>query len=107
MRLIDANRLLEDMGASCMPIMEKGISQVTGDESSIKDYIDHAPTVDAVPVVRCIDCENAIQIAETNLFCPRIGCSTVFDGYCHKGKRRQKDAGIKRLYHPGPSPFAE
>lgn len=50
MRLIDANNLLEEMGAGCMPILEKGISQVTGDESTIKDYIDQAPTVDAEPV---------------------------------------------------------
>ena len=51
MRLIDADRLLEDMGASCLPIMEKGISEITGDESTIKDHIDSAPTIDAVPVV--------------------------------------------------------
>jgi hypothetical protein len=51
MRLIDADRLIEDMGASCLPIMEKGISEITGDESCIVDHINAAPTVDAVPVV--------------------------------------------------------
>ena len=50
-RTIDADRLIEDMGASCLPIMEKGISGITGDESCIVDHINAAPTVDAVPVV--------------------------------------------------------
>lgn len=58
MRLIDADRLIEDMGASCLPIMEKGISEITGDESSIVDHINSAPAIDAVPVVRCKDCKH-------------------------------------------------
>lgn len=45
MRLIDADALLEDMGAGCIPIVEKGISCVTGDEKTIKDYIDTQPSV--------------------------------------------------------------
>ncbi len=50
MRLIDADNLLIEMEAGCIPIHEKGISGITGDESCIKDYIDNAPTVDAEPV---------------------------------------------------------
>ena len=44
MRLIDADLLLEEMSAGCIPIMEKGISGITGDNECIKDYIDNAPT---------------------------------------------------------------
>lgn len=43
-RLIDAEALIAEMGAGCMPINEKGISGITGDNSTIKDYIDNAPT---------------------------------------------------------------
>lgn len=46
MRLIDADELLINMGAGCIPIMEEGISGVTGDKMTIKDYIDMEPTVE-------------------------------------------------------------
>ena len=46
-RLIYADDLLNEMEAGCIPIHEKGISGVLGDESCIKDYIDNAPTVEA------------------------------------------------------------
>ena len=46
MRLIDADNLLNEMEFGCIPICEKGISGVLGDESCIKDYIDNAPTID-------------------------------------------------------------
>ena len=51
MRMIDADVLLEEMAAGCLPVLEKGISEITGDNDSIKDYIDRAPTIDAEPVV--------------------------------------------------------
>lgn len=43
-RLIDANALIAELSAGCMPIYEKGISGLMGDNSTIKDYIDSAPT---------------------------------------------------------------
>ena len=46
-RLIYADDLLNEMEAGCIPIHEKGISGVLGDERCIKDYIDNAPTVEA------------------------------------------------------------
>ncbi|MDE7229851.1 MAG: hypothetical protein K2N56_05160 [Oscillospiraceae bacterium] len=48
-RYIDADKLIEELSAGCMPICEKGISGVLGDESCIKDYIDNAPTADVRP----------------------------------------------------------
>ncbi len=53
MRLIDADDLINEMEAGCIPIYEKGISGVLGDESCIKDYIDNAPAIDAEPVKYC------------------------------------------------------
>ena len=49
-RLIYADDLLNEMAAGCIPIHEKGISGILGDESCIKDYIDNAPTVEAEPI---------------------------------------------------------
>lgn len=50
MRLIDADALAEEMGASCIPIMANGISGITGDDTCIMDYINNAPTIEAEPV---------------------------------------------------------
>ncbi len=62
-RYIDAEALAEEMGAGCIPILEKGISGVTGDETCIMDYINDAPTADVEPVRhgrwvdgRCSEC---------------------------------------------------
>lgn len=49
MRPIDADALIMEMDAGCVPIRDKGISGITGDESCIKDYIDKAPTIKAEP----------------------------------------------------------
>lgn len=99
MRLIDANNLLEEMGAGCIPILEKGISQVTGDESTIKDYIDQAPTVDAEPVrhgewvarkeifdgeqeqvdaIGCSQCGKSQRVFRRTPYCPN--CGAKMDG---------------------------
>lgn len=86
MRLIDANNLLEEMGAGCMPILEKGISQVTGDESTIKDYIDRAPTIDAEPVRHASLKETGMDEA----WCPWGDCTNCGESnimgstYCNK-----------------------
>ena len=49
--LISRSELLLEMAAGCVPLDVKGISGVTGDESTIYDYIKNAPSVDAAPVV--------------------------------------------------------
>lgn len=81
MRLIDADRLLEDMGASCLPIMEKGISGITGDDSTIVDHINSAPTIDAVPVIRCPACSWRTKTGT----CRRHGHYVRDDFFCAYG----------------------
>ena len=49
-RLIDADALKDEMRAGCVPINLGGITGITGDDDSIEDYIDAAPTIDAIPV---------------------------------------------------------
>lgn len=50
MRLIDADKFI-------LALMDASLSSV--DEDTILDLIDSIPTVDAVPVVRCKDCEHS------------------------------------------------
>lgn len=50
-------------------------------------YLDLAPTIDAVPVVRCKDC--ALQ---GKLNCPMDEwVKTDGNGFCHHGKRKDDD----------------
>ena len=72
MRLIDADALFDSMNSLDY-------------ESTVKAYeaIVNAPTIDAIPVVRCKDCfiYGECQLADF------IGD----DGYCSCGKRRDND----------------
>lgn len=68
-RHIDADKLIEELSAGCMPIYERGISGVLGDEKCIKDYIDNAPTVDVRPE------RHGHWIANTDNFTPALRCS--------------------------------
>ena len=49
-KYINAEDLINELSAGCMPIYTKGISDIPGDDSCIKDYIDNAPAVDVAPV---------------------------------------------------------
>lgn len=79
MRLIDADAFLERTKKDPLfPLVERyGLSGV----------IEHEPTVDAVPVVRCKDC-----IYRSTLFmvCTYNGrCEPVnFDDFCSMGERK-------------------
>ena len=49
--LISRTVLIDELMAGCMPLDLPGLSGVTGDELTIRNYIDSAPSVDAAPVV--------------------------------------------------------
>lgn len=49
-KYIDANELIENLEASCMPIHEKGISGCLGDNKSIADVINNQPAEDVQEV---------------------------------------------------------
>ena len=67
MRLIDADKLPFDI----MP-----------------EDIDNAPTIGAVPVVRCAKCKNREEYKTfpDGLFCPYINAKVPPDGYCYMGE---------------------
>ena len=48
MRLIDADALKDRIKIDDMPALTEGL----------KSWIDHQPTIDAVPIVRCKDCKH-------------------------------------------------
>ena len=58
-------------------------------EVAIADLSD-MPTIDAVEVVRCRDCD---FICEGNVYpvCTCWGRNTEYDGWCYMGERREDD----------------
>lgn len=76
--LISRYELLLEMAAGCVPLNEKGISGVTGDESTIYDYIKNAPAVDAAPVVH----------TSYGFVGPHIGSLYASHGTCGNCKER-------------------
>lgn len=49
-KYIDADNLINELSAACMPIYEKGITGILGDNSSIADIINEQPTADVQEV---------------------------------------------------------
>ena len=87
MRLIDADKLKADVVSweNCY----NGFSD-TYDKAMIIDTIDEQPTIDAVPVVRCGECEywtgyctNGIWQSPTDDYLPQ----TYADDFCSYGER--------------------
>ena len=73
MRLINADALLEHKVYAETPT-------ISGD--FVPGFvIDRAPTIDAVPVVRCKDCE-------WNDVCKDAGYYLGVNGFCSKGKKK-------------------
>lgn len=64
MRLIDADKFIP-------ALMNAALSSV--DEDTILDLVDSVPTVDAVPVVQCKDCEHLRVWNQKDIyaFCPK------------------------------------
>lgn len=84
MRLIDADAFLERMSR-------------TDRFFSVVFDINDAPTVDAVPVIRCRDCEYA-KNAKVNKkgyrICPASHMEIVDDDYCSYGEREESREDI-------------
>lgn len=61
---------------------------------AVIEKINNAPTVDAVPVVRCKDCQffhkYGFKLEYTE--CTHFDCDVTEDGYCWWGERREDEA---------------
>lgn len=104
MRLIDADAILryskkmEDLAhkrvwntTTNSPCYQRYSAQYT-ERKEFRKLIQNAPTVDAVPVVRCKDCDNRVYInmgAEIGVVggCAIYGAALPEDFYCAYGKR--------------------
>ena len=96
MRLIDADKMAVDESEAYMSAQV----QITDDlkwlvnfaaHSKIQRLIADTPTVDAVPVVRCSDCEHSYEDLG-GLYCsygPCVDCPVSPDFWCANGRRRE------------------
>ena len=102
MRLIDADRLNKPIYAEEDNMTGFGMSydEICGYNDGIDiawNKIDQAPTIDAVPVVRCRDCKhlNVVNRKELYAHCPKT--NTVFlpfeldtrEHFCSLGERKE------------------
>ena len=55
------------------------------------ELIEKAPTIDAVPVVRCRECKKYVSSAfyQDMVFCTEHGRCMSPDGYCYLGERKE------------------
>lgn len=89
-RLIDANALIEATKNFCDGY------KVRWTDNKVLAWIDHAPTVDAVPVVRCGECLSCERHFKRNGEPHHYRCS-FFDieiepqDFCSYGERRDGD----------------
>ena len=89
-RLIDANAWIERVKEAYCPGCEN-YNGVRCRACWIDDAIglvEDAPTVDAVEVVRCKDCENLCPCGNDNYICVSWGSWTDLEGWCCKGERK-------------------
>ena len=85
-RLIDANAMRDDW-------LENGENEYVYDTNAVLDSIDSKPTVDAVEVVRCKDCEYLVNTtinANGFLICDISDMEIAPDDFCSYGERREE-----------------
>ena len=77
MRPIDADELMEKYHKT--PVWDSWVE------------INNAPTIDAVPVVRCKDCvyKASAEVIDGFLICPASGMEICDDDFCSYGERKE------------------
>lgn len=86
MRLIDADALKETI-KDINEIMIFPRDNLLG----IERLIEVAPTVDAVEVVRCKDCEFYVTDGGALMICDITNCIVIDDDYCGYGRTKRKE----------------
>lgn len=90
MRLIDADKIRADSD-------ERFLDDKPYEEAWGLTMVDSAPTIDAVPVVRCKDCEYGEQADEFSYICNNGAWVHLFcwaDDFCSRGIRREKNEQV-------------
>ena len=96
MRMIDADAL-QNILLTIATALEHEYGSLGGAVSGCMKHIDNAPTIDAVPVVRCRECKhlNVVNRKELYAHCPKT--NTVFlpfeldtrEHFCSLGERKE------------------
>lgn len=85
MRLTDADALKQTFCAECD-------HSIKCEDCDIDYHFNHAPTVDAVEVVRCKECRFHEHEESGMVWCPNVvGSWIAEDGFCSMGERREDD----------------
>ena len=88
MRLIDADR------AASIENLDQysDLAAALGDVQTVRDILSDAPTIDAVPVVRCCECRHRYTMNCSMYYeCSQCGGKldwTTDDGFCDRGQRK-------------------
>ena len=88
MRLIKADALIAQFHRDAMRL---GGLEEPWDLSAIETEIESAPTIDAVPVVRCKDCIVSYCVGDEDIVCGRTGVNVDADDFCSYGERKDGD----------------
>lgn len=89
MRLIDADALIETMRENA-----EGNEGWYGDTWAFMRDVETAPTIDAVPVVRCKDCKCWTEWSNGTGSCSRFALDwigTDADDFCSMGERKDDE----------------
>ena len=83
-RLIDANAMRADW-------LENGENEYVYDTNAVLDSIDSQPTVDAVEVVRCWECDHKTHDGSGRPYCWQLKMylNKELDFFCKYGKRKE------------------
>ena len=81
MKLIDADALHRKVKTETNPYGKPTIDYDSG--VKVLEWIDKAPTIDAVPVVRCKDCKHRFE----DSWCEYVDDNDNF--YCARGERKE------------------
>lgn len=90
-RLIDAGIALENIDEWLDTVGTALIGRGLSYYAELQGCIEDAPTVDAVPVVHCKDCERWQRHTQVNCDygeCRRFSATTKNDDFCSRGERR-------------------
>lgn len=88
MRLIDADALRNEFCSECLP--DKADDCRFDPLCGTMLWVNEAPTIDAVPVVRCKDCKHNNEsraIGESGMWCDYWGIDPDPDDFCRWGER--------------------
>ena len=60
-------------------------------KETVDQYIDEAPPIDTVPVVRCRECIYATRPGDNIVYCDNFERDMMPDDYCSVGERKEAD----------------